>query len=210
MSITNDHDHAQRLFPSMLDKRMLESMATSIMKDDGFLRSEGLDVCDLSVREMQLALIRRGFNPMVTLKSQGDTTQTVGSSSSSGGGSSSSGSSSSGSGSGSSPSTKVQPGDQGSHDKTTTSSSSSSSVVITQGKIALTSWSQIYDSVTPISIQSNGKNIRLAPPSHSYILHASCLPELLPELSPWRQNEMQRQQQQRNTITNTNTAKSSK
>ena len=196
MTITNDHDHAQRLFPSMLDKRMLESMATSIMKDDGFLRSEGLDACDLSVREMQLALIRRGFNPMVTSKSQGDTTQTVGSSSSSS--------------SGSSPSTKVQSGDQGSHDKTTTSSSSSSSVVITQGKIALTSWSQIYDSVTPISIQSNGKNISLAPPSHSYILHASCLPELLPELSPWRQNEMQRQQQQRNTITNTSTVKSSK
>ena len=26
----------------------------------------------------------------------------------------------------------------------------------------------------------------MAPPSHSYMLHAACLPELLPELSEWR------------------------
>ena len=178
----------------MLDKRMLESMATAIMKDDGFLRSEGLDKCDLTQREMQLALIRRGFNPLVVPKSQvfSDAVTSGG-----GGGSHSS-----------SESTKVHSGDTVGMESTTTSSSTSTAL-INQGKIALTSWSQIYDTVTPVAIQSNGKTITLAPPSHSYILHASCLPELLPELSPWRQSEMQRQQQ-RNTIATSSTAKSTK
>ena len=31
--------------------------------------------------------------------------------------------------------------------------------------------------------------IQVAPPSHSYMLHAACLPELLPELSEWRRRQ---------------------
>ena len=164
-------------------------MAASIMKDDGFLRSEGLDNGDLTVPEMQLALIRRGFNPMVFPKAHVISSQQ----------------------------SKVGSGDKDSMGGATSSSSSTSSsaassaaAVITQGKIALTSWSQIYDTVTPVAIQTHGNSIALAPPSHSYILHASCLQELLPELSPWRQGEIQRQQQQRNTISTTATAKTSK
>jgi len=120
-ALHNGNSLMQRFVPAAVERRMLAAAAISIMRDDGCLQAEGLG--DLTTREVQRALVRRGFNPWPT---------------------------------GPPPPTPAAAAAAGTvHDAATATATADAlaAAIADEGRVALTSWLQIYDSVTPVAIQ---------------------------------------------------------
>jgi len=123
-ALHNGNSLMQRFVPAAVERRMLAAAAISIMRDDGCLQAEGLG--DLTTRELQRALVRRGFNPWPT----GPPPPT--------------------------PAAAAAAAAAGTvHDAATATAAANAlaAAIADEGRVALTSWLQIYDSVTPVAIQ---------------------------------------------------------
>ena len=111
----------QRLVPAPLERRMLANLAAAIMRDDGCLRAEGLG--DLTTRETQHALVRRGFNPWPAQAATQDIKNVN------------------------------DVDDVRDAATAAAAADALAAAVAADGHVALSSWLMIYDSLTPIAIQ---------------------------------------------------------